>query len=181
MGSWTDKAASFVPSAVSSAAQQYLPTSVAAAVGVSAGPEIYDQVDREYFEKPQNVLGAYDQGITWLLIGARRADALGQKNAQSMLNQFAAAMKKEQADVAAKASMLCKATGYGCPRGDSLAVLQRTAQLVTASGLGQTDRDKILGILQGPIASLRFARALPWVGLTVVVGAGFAYSKYKKR
>jgi hypothetical protein len=145
-------------------------SSMAAEVGWSAGPDIYDNIDARMLRTPQDSLEAYEQAVFWLSVAARRADFNQEKEAQARLVDAKRAVEARKSQLAT--NWLCTTTGYGCSGEGASDILGYAITEIRASGLNSADRNKIVGYLGSSKFYTDARRALPWAAAGTAVALG---------
>lgn len=154
-------------------------TSLAAEIGWSAGPEIYDMIDPRMTRAPTDTLEAHEQAVFWLSLAARRADFNQEKAAQDRLITAKRAVEARKQYLAT--NWLCVATGYGCSGEGASDILGYAVDAVRESGLNASDRNKIVAFLGDTKFRTDLRRVLPWLAVGSVVALGFIVVRARRR
>lgn len=143
--------------------------SLAAEVGLSAGPEVYDELDTRMTETPADVNVAHEQAVYFLALAARRADYENEKAAQDLLVHGKRLIEAQQNQL--DSGWMCAMTGYGCTGSGSAEVLRQAADIIQKSGLNTVDTDKIVGHLTSNRRGVQLRQAAPFLALAAAGGA----------
>lgn len=150
-------------------------SNLAAELGWSAGPDVYDSIPVRMRTMPTSLDEAYEQGIYYLGLGARRADYEGLKNAQVYLLEAKAALEQQRAH--GTESWACTLAGWGCQTGSAPAVYDFVIERIRLAALPPEDTTKLLAFAQGAKRSLWWRRATPWIIGGVLLGGGYWFSR----
>jgi hypothetical protein len=151
---------------------------LAAQSGVSIGADIYEQLDSRMTHTPSSVMVAYEQAAYFLALAVRRA--LREGTPTSVLTQALSRIGAEAEAASDDVSWMCRSTGYGCPSGGSVSVLNDAIDAIEAANLPQDDEVQLLSLLKSNRWGVQVRQAVP-VGVAILSGLAAGAWWYHKR
>lgn len=145
-----------------------------AKLGVPVGLGIYNNLESAYIGVPSDALASLEQCIYLVSIGIRRSEHDGNGTAKTQLQNYLAQLEAKRAALAP--SMVCTATGYGCPKTGMIGILQETEKFISNSNLATQDKDNITNVLNASVSGIYQSYVL-WYGVpgAIALGAGYYY------
>lgn len=131
---------------------------------------------------PSSLTEAYEQGVFFISLAARRADYDNNTTAEKQLYRTLQNLQGEQHEVSVGSNIACVTTGYLCPKGGRGQVLSRTMIGLESSGLDQDDVIILSRYLKANMRSVAFRQAVPVVlgGIVVLSLGGYFYSRSRR-
>jgi len=149
-----------------------------ARAGYGIGPEIYDELNPRLLSSPSSLPHAYEEGAYFLAIAARRADYENEEAAYQAL--ISALDRLEGSKSTEEWGIVCSTTGYLCPKGGGLGVLQQVKSDIEMSGLNLDDRARLTAYLDNMMRSLKVKKMILPLAL-LAIGGGIGYLWWRRK